>query len=211
MPQTPLTPREQAIAAEYSYWKERQRQQEAREEPKFDPTDRYIGTQHQAKADEAYQMHGRQAPAQREEESAETYRRRLLTGLQVYHPEYKDVDLQSAPQMVMNSFEKEIMQAALDPASHKVDTPPGVIREIRRKDPVNGRERSEFVASDGHTFIHEMSAQRPIQRTYAAGGKFISPLEFQAYGRLMPTEPRENAPESVRRDGPQRLRNGLPR
>jgi hypothetical protein len=176
---------------------ERQRQLEAREEPKYNPTDRHKGSEYQAKADEAYQMHGRQAPAQREGESAETYRRRLLTGLQVYHPEFKDIDLHSAPQIVMNNFEKEIMQAALSPNSHKADVPPGVIKEIRMKDPVTGRDRFEFVSSDANTtFIHLMARPRQIIARMLGVDRIGGPL---------------NPVENPERMGRMPLRGGFPR
>jgi hypothetical protein len=212
MPQPPLSPKEQAVVAEYEYWRARQAHLEASLETPSTPNDRYQASQYQARADEAYRMHGRSAPAQREGESAETYRRRLLTGLKEYHPELKDFDFCSMKQqVVVDNFEKEVFKAALDPASHAIDCPPGMIKEIRTKDPITGRDRSEFISSDGHTFIHDMA--RPGRRTYSAGGKFIDPLKFQATGYLAPTDTRANAPDSMRpmRAGPQALHRGFPR
>jgi hypothetical protein len=208
MPQS-LSLKEQAVVAEYQYWKERQRQLEAREETPFNPTERHKGSEHQAKADEAYQFHGRQAPAQREGESAETYNRRLLTGLQVYHPELKDVDLHTAPQRVVDNFGREIMQAALSPKSHAVDVPYGAVKEIKTR-MLDGREKTDFIRTDGRTFIHDMA--RPSQRTYAAGGKFLNPLELQAYGRFVPTEGREQpSGDRLTSQGRMPLRHGMPR
>ena len=131
--------------------------------------------------------------------------------MQEYSTEFKGADLHTLPDYWVNKVLPQIRKDALNPQSHKVDTPPGVIREIRRKDAVSGRDYSEFISSDGRTFIHEMTGSNPRRQTFTAGGKFVNPLEFQAYGRFNPTDVRDNSPESVWHDGRQPMRGGLPR
>ena len=65
-----LTLKEQAIAAEYKYWKERQAQLEARTDTLSTPDDRHQGRQYQADWADAFHFHGREPPMQREGESS---------------------------------------------------------------------------------------------------------------------------------------------
>ena len=206
-----LTQKEQAIAAEYKYWKERHAQLEARTDTLSTPDDRHQGRQYQADWADAFHFHGREPPMQREGESPSTYNRRLGSMMQEYSQEFKGADLHTLPDYWVNKVLPQIRKDALNPQSHKVDVPAGVIKKIRRKDKVSGRDYSEFISSDNRTFIHEMTGANPRRRAYTAGGKFINPLGFQAYGRLIPTDVRDNSPESLGRDTRQPMRGGLPR
>jgi hypothetical protein len=116
--------------------------------------------EHAAEFEPIYAQHGRDIPMQQHGEHEDNYRRRLLSGLQRYADGFEDVDLFTLDRPAIRFVAHEIIEAARSKESSKVDIPPGVLREIKRADS-NGFVHHEFVSSDGHTFIHEISAQFP--------------------------------------------------
>jgi hypothetical protein len=123
--------------------------------------DRHKGRAIQEDWDNILQRFGRQAPAQKEGETSDAYERRLAFSLQFVSPEWKDVDLNTAPSILVRNIIKDIKADALKPGAVAMDTPPGIIREIKTKDKITGRDQSEFVSSDGTTFIHQLAGARP--------------------------------------------------
>jgi hypothetical protein len=109
---------------------------------------------------DAYSYHGMEVPSLAVNEHHDNYNRRLLSGLQKYSEYFADMDLYSQPQKNLENMSKEILAAAVDPASHKVDVPPGTLRGIKQVT-TTGNVQQKFVSSDGWTFIHEMASQRP--------------------------------------------------
>jgi hypothetical protein len=104
----------------------------------------------------------------KDNETAETYRLRLASGVQNCSPDHRDLDLESVlfrqPQSFRETILSQIRQDALRPEVRHVGIPEGEIREFRRRDE-SGREVSEFVSSDGKkTFIQMMARPRQIVR-----------------------------------------------
>jgi hypothetical protein len=108
----------------------------------------------------AYSYHGLEVPPLQVGEHEHNYRRRLLSGLQKYSEYFADQDLYTHANKVVEAMGKHIIEDALSPASYKVDTPPGVIRQIKQVDP-NGVTQHKFIASDDRTFIHEIASRWP--------------------------------------------------
>lgn len=203
-----LSPQDLATLAEIKYQREKVARLEAERDALYglDPVnERFVGGQIHADLDEAYAFHGRAAPAQREGESASSYRRRLLAGLTPYSkdPDVAKLDFTTpsgVPDWAVKNYAGQIKADALDPASHRADVPAGQIKEIVRKDPC-GRERHEFVSSDGlTTFIHEIAAatspRRIVRRMFG--------VDRIGNGSTRPVE----KPISM---GRMALRSGLPR
>jgi hypothetical protein len=171
-----FSPQDLATLAEIKYQREKLARLEAKQDALYGPLDpvneRFVGKQYQADLDPAYEFHGRQAPGQREGESANMYRRRLLAGLAPYAKD-PDVtkfnftdskDLNWVPDFALPRYADQIKADALSPESHKADVPEGEIKQITHRDP-SGRERHEFVSSDGKTtFIQSMARPRQIVR-----------------------------------------------
>jgi len=206
-----FSPQDLATLAEIKYQREKVARLEAQRDALYglDPVnERFVGGQIQADLDEAYAFHGRTAPAQKEGESANTYRRRLLAGLTPYS---KDADVakfdftarsgpNGVPDWAVKNYADQIKADALDPASHKADVPAGQIKEIIQRDS-SGRARHEFVNGDGRTtFIHEIMAatspRRIVRRMFG--------VDRIGSGSTMPVE----KPQSM---GRQPLFRGLPR
>jgi hypothetical protein len=152
----------------------------------------------QRQHDEAFEAHNLTTPMPRADESSSTYHRRLLRDhLQKYSPEYRAVDLNHVPPNMLENVATKIVADALSPVSHSFDVPAGQIKEIVRKDE-SGRERHEFVSSDGRTtFIQMMARPRQIVTRFFGrdriGNFATTPIEKPRYGGRMP------------------LHNGLPR
>jgi hypothetical protein len=96
--------------------------------------DRHKGRQIQEEWDNLLQRFGRQARAQKEDETADAYERRMASSLQFVSPEWKDVNLlaERDPTLVRNVI-KNIKADALKPHAVGLDTPPGVIREYKTR------------------------------------------------------------------------------
>jgi hypothetical protein len=109
---------------------------------------------------DAYSYHGLEVPALQTGEHESNYRRRLLSNLQKYSEYFAGEDLYAQPQKNLEIMSKEILQSSLDPASYKVDVPPGTLRGIK-KVTSTGNVEQRFVSSDGHTFFHEIAARWP--------------------------------------------------
>jgi hypothetical protein len=212
MPNTPqFSPQDLATLAEIKYQREKVARLEAERDALYglDPVnERYVGGQYQADLDEAYAFHGRSAPAQREGESANMYRRRLLAGLAPYSkdPDVAKFDFTASngpnavPDWAVKNYADQIKADALDSASHRADVPAGQIKEIVKKD-MSGRTTHEFVSSDGlTTFIHEIAAatspRRIVRRMFG--------VDRIGNGSTRPVE----KPISM---GRMALRSGLPR
>jgi hypothetical protein len=199
-----FSPQDLAILAEIKYQREKLARLEAKQDALYGPLDpvneRFVGKQYQADLDPAYEFHGRQAPGQREGESASMYRRRLLAGLTPYSRD-PDVakfnftdskDLNWVPDWAVKNFADSIKSDALSPESHKADVPPGEIKEIVKRDD-GGRKVHEFVSGDGRTtFIHQMMAQtsprRVVSRFFGrdrVGNISTAPVEKPTYGGRM--------------------------
>jgi hypothetical protein len=193
-----FSPQDLVTLAEIKYQREKVARLEAQQDALYgalDPVnERYVGGQIQADLDPAYEFHGRQAPSQREGESASMYRRRLIAGLAPYSSD-PDVtkfnftdskDLNWVPDFALPRYADSIKADALSPESHKADVPPGEIKEIVKKD-VSGRERHEFVSSDGKTtFIQSMARPRQIVRRMFGvdriGNTSTAPVQKPVYG-----------------------------
>jgi hypothetical protein len=124
----------------------------------------------------------------------------LLAGLQNYS---KDPDVakfnfteksgpNGVPDWAVARYADSIKADALDPESHKADVPPGTIKEIVKRDQ-SGRERHEFVSSDGKTtFITEIMAatspRRIVRKMFGVdriGNGSTMPVEKpQSMGRM---------------------------
>jgi hypothetical protein len=203
-----FSPQDLAILAEIKYNREKIARLEAQRDSLYgldSVTERHTGGQIQADLDPAYAFHGRQAPAQREGESANMYQRRLLSGLASYSkdPDVAKFDFTATsgangvPDWAVAKYADQIKADALSPDSYRADVPPGEIKEIVKKD-MSGRETREFVSSDGKTtFIQMMARPRQIVRRMFGVDKVGSfttrPVEKPSYGGRMP------------------LHNGLPR
>jgi hypothetical protein len=212
-----FSPQDLAILAEIKYQREKVARLEAKQDSLYDPLDpvneRFVGGQIQADLDPAYEFHGRQAPQQRDGESASMYRRRLLAGLTPYSKD-PDVakfnftdskDLNWVPDFALPGYADQIKADALSPASHKVDVPPGEIKEIVKRDE-GGRKVHEFVSGDGRTtFIHQIVAARSPRQILTRLG---IPRDASTNARLDHTNPSgASYPVTERR----RLLGGLPR
>ena len=203
-----FSPEELAILAEIKYNREKIARLEAQRDQLYGldhVNERFVGGQIQADLDPAYEFHGRKAPAQREGETANMYRRRLIAGLAPYS---KDPDVAKfdfldkrnpnhVPDFALRRIADSIKADALSPESHRADVPPGEIKEIVKRDE-SGRERHEFVSSDGRTtFIQMMARPRQIVTRFFGRDRIGSfstrPVEKPVYGSRMP------------------LRGGLPR
>ena len=205
-----FSPQDLATLAEIKYQREKMARLEAQRDALYglDPVnERYVGGQIQADLDPAYAFHGRTAPAQKEGESANMYRRRLLAGLAPYSkdPDVAKFDFTASsgpnavPSWAVAKYADQIKADALDPASHRADVPAGAIKEIVQKDS-SGRERHEFVNGDGRTtFIHEIMAATSPRRIVA---KMLGVDKIG--GPPRPVERPHNA-------GPQSLFRGFPR
>jgi hypothetical protein len=193
-----FSPQDLAILAEIKYQREKVASLEARQDSLYglDPVnERFVGKQIQADLDPAYEFHGRQAPSQREGEAANMYRRRLLAGLAPYAKDpdvakFDFLDKQSpnhVPDFALPRYADQIKADALDPESHKADVPAGTIKQITHKDQ-SGRERHEFVSSDGKTtFIQGMARPRQIVRRMFGVDRVgnistATPVQKPAYG-----------------------------
>jgi hypothetical protein len=212
-----FSPQDLAILAEIKYQREKVASLEARQDSLYglDPVnERYVGGQIQADLDPAYEFHGRTAPSQREGESANTYRRRLLAGLTPYA---KDPDVQKfdfldkqspnhVPDFALPGYADQIKADALDPASHRADVPGGEIKEIIKRDE-SGRKRLEFVSSDDRTtFINETGPNSLVAWGRIGARRVVSYLGL----------PRDGAGSRLDRAKPVTmgrvpLRGGLPR
>ena len=159
--------------------------------------ERFVGGQIQADLDPAYEFHGRQAPSQHEGESANMYRRRLLAGLAPYSkdPDVAKFDFAATsgangvPNWAVAKYADQIKADALSPESHRADVPPGEIKEIVKRDE-SGRERREFISSDGRTtFIQMMARPRQIVRRMFGvdriGSASTRPVEKPTYAGRM--------------------------
>jgi hypothetical protein len=198
-----FSPQDLAILAEIKYNREKIARLEAQRDQLYGldhVNERHTGGQYQADLDPAYEFHGRKAPQQKEGESANMYRRRLLAGLAPYSKDpdvakFDFLDKRSpnhVPDFALPRYADSIKADALDPASHRADVPPGQIKEIVRRD-MSGRETHEFVNGDGRTtFIHEIAAQtsprRIVRRMYGVdviGNNSTRPVEKPRYmGRM---------------------------
>jgi hypothetical protein len=169
---------------------------------------RYEGQQEAAKWQEPFEAHGRVVPPQHEGESLNVYRIRLASAMQEYSPEWAKVNLHEAPSFMVDTVLGEIRADALKPTSHKADIPPGVIKEVVKRDE-SGRNRHEFVSSDQRTtFISEMNNSLPRRVTATVGNQFVKLLDYM--NGALATTPRNLSvkPQNVSR-GP--LSRGLPR
>jgi hypothetical protein len=131
-----------------------------------DSEERNRGRAFQSEWDAAYENLGRIAPAMREGETSEAYRLRLAKGVQNCSVDHRDLDLETVlsrqPAPFRETILNQIRQDALKPEAQHVDIAEGEIREFVRKDE-SGRERHEFVSSDGKTtFIQMMARPRQI-------------------------------------------------
>jgi hypothetical protein len=203
------TQKEMADWAEAQYLREKIAKLEGKP---YSPTStagaRYEGQQEAAKWQEPFEAHGRVVPPQHEGESLNVYRIRLASAMQEYSPEWKSVNLHEAPSFMVDKVLGEIRADALKSTSHKADIPPGVIKEIVRRDE-SGRDRHEFISSDQKTtFISDMTEAKRRGWTAAVGNQFIRILDYM--NGVMPTTPRNMAvkPQNM---GRMPLRNGLPR
>jgi hypothetical protein len=187
------TQQEMAIWAEVQYLREKLAKLEA-QSSKHSPTStastRYEGQQKQAEWQEAFEAHGRVAPPQREGEPTHLYNIRLASMMQEYSPEWKGVNLHEARPFMVDKVLGEIRADALKPESHRADIPPGVIREIVKKDP-SGRDRHEFISSDNRTTfisqINNLNPRRVIARMFGVDrvGGPLRPVERpQNVGRM---------------------------
>jgi hypothetical protein len=180
-----FSPQDLAILAEIKFQREKLARLEAKQDSLYglDPVnERYVGGQIQADLDEAYAFHGSNAPAQKEGESASTYRRRLLAGLTRYSrdPDVAKIDFTAAsgyngiPNWAVAKYADQIKADALDPASHKADVPAGQIKEIIKRDE-GGRKVHEFVSSDHHTtFINDTGPNSLVAQGVIGARRVVS-------------------------------------
>jgi hypothetical protein len=195
-----FSPQDLAILAEIKYNREKIARLEAQRDTLYGldhVNERFVGGQIQADLDPAYAFHGRQAPAQREGESANMYRRRLLAGLAPYSkdPDVAKFDFTATsgangvPNWAVAKYADSIKADALSPESYRADVPAGEIKEIVKRDE-SGRERHEFVSSDGKTtFIQMMARPRQIVSRFFGrdriGNFAAKPVEKPAYAGRM--------------------------
>ena len=85
----------------------------------------------QARADAVYQMHGQSAKRPINGETPLAYRRRLLLGLKMHDPIFKDNDLRVAAvdETLMKVAEDAIYKSAADAAKNPATVPLGTLRE----------------------------------------------------------------------------------
>ncbi|WP_337049967.1 DUF2213 domain-containing protein [Serratia fonticola] len=89
----------------------------------------------QARADAVYADFGKQARAPMSGESLLNYRKRLLKGLQMHSPTYKDVDIIAiADAALLNIAEKQVYADAAVVARNPVPEKPGELVVVVRKD-----------------------------------------------------------------------------
>lgn len=89
----------------------------------------------QARADAVYADFGKQARAPMSGESLLNYRKRLLKGLQMHSPTYKDVDIITiADAALLNIAEKQVYADAAAVARNPVPEKPGELVVVVRKD-----------------------------------------------------------------------------
>jgi hypothetical protein len=205
------TQQEMSAWAEAQYLREKLAELEAQTSkrgPTSTPSSRHEGQTKQAEWQEAFEAHGRIVPGQREGEPAHLYNIRLASTMQEYSPEWKGVNLYEAPSFMVERVLGEIRADALKPTSHKADIPPGVIKEIVKRDE-SGRNRHEFVSSDNRTtFISQMNNSLPRRVTATVGNQFVRLLDYM--NGVIGTTPRNLSvkPQNASR-GP--LYRGLPR
>jgi hypothetical protein len=202
------TQREMADWAEAQYLREKLAKLEGKPySPASSAGARFEGQQEAAKWQEPFEAHGRVVPPQHEGESLNVYRIRLASAMQEYSPEWAKVNLHEAPSFMVDRVLGEIRADALKPTSHRADIPPGVIKEIVKRDE-SGRNRHEFVSSDQKTtFISEMNNSLPRRVTATVGNQFVRLLDYM--NGVMGTAPRNLSvkPQNVSRQ----LYRGLPR
>jgi len=203
------TQRETSDWAEAQYLREKIAKLEGKSSsPTSTAGDRFEGQQEQAKWQEPFEAHGRVVPPQHEGEALNVYRIRLASMMQEYSPEWAKVNLHQAPSFMVDKVLGEIRCDALKPESHRADIPPGVIKEIVKRDE-SGRNRHEFVSSDNKTtFISQMNNSLPRRVTATVGNQFVKLLDYM--NGAMGTTPR-NLSAKPHNAGRQSLYRGLPR
>jgi 8-oxo-dGTP pyrophosphatase MutT (NUDIX family) len=103
----------------------------------------------QARADGAYIMLGRQAPAPMDGESLPDYRRRLATGLKAHSPSWKDVKLDAiADDAAFTPIEKQIFDDAISYARRPAEHGSTQLRTVTRK-LESGHTVNEFYGPPG--------------------------------------------------------------
>ena len=98
-------------------------------------------TNAQAFADEAYQMHSKRAPASLPGETLAIYKRRLVTPLRKFSPQWGAVKMTDLPDEAFVNIEKMIYADAIAAAQNPTDLEPGEQRKVVKTDPDTGMKQ----------------------------------------------------------------------
>ena len=115
----------------------------------------------QCKADSVFASFGERAPQPMAGERAMPYRRRIMTRLQKYSPDYKEVDLHAiADSQLLSIAEKKIYADAQASAASSLEPGAG-LREVIRTD-ATGRRISTFIGDPSATWAPFQAVSRKL-------------------------------------------------
>lgn len=115
----------------------------------------------QCKADSVFASFGERAPQPMAGERALPYRRRIMTRLQKYSPDYKEVDLHAiADSQLLSIAEKKIYADAQASAASSLEPGAG-LREVIRTD-ATGRRISTFIGDPSATWAPFQAVSRKV-------------------------------------------------
>ena len=119
--------------------------------------DHALFSEQQARADEVYQAHGKQAPGPMAGETVTAYMKRLLKPFQAFSPRWKDADLDkiSTDAAAFGTVQQQVYADGLAEAARPSNLADGEVRLVERKHPITKLPIYEFV-SGGGTFIGGM-------------------------------------------------------
>ncbi len=104
----------------------------------------------QSRADGVLQLHGKRAPQPMHNESARSYRLRVLAGMRPYSDRFKDIQLDKLDGAVLDEIERGIFNDAQSMASNPKNAPAGRLIPIRTVE--NGHQVTRYHGDPAATF-----------------------------------------------------------
>lgn len=129
--------------------------------------DRIAFADEQARADSAYAMFGKQAPAPMQGESFKSYRARLARPMQQYSNTWKGIDLGSLGADALGICAQQVYADSVLAGARAEDVGAGKFREVTRVDPTTGIRSTSFFGPN--TIFRGMTA--PTRRVVGMGVK----------------------------------------
>lgn len=128
---------------------------EARMTPVMSDADHLMLADAQARADSVYNQFGKRAPRPLDGESADRYRRRVVTELKSHSPSWKEIDAGKLDNTSFEVVEKQVFADAEMAAINPVDLREDELRAVTTIDQHTGLRSTKFLGKQ--TFIHQMS------------------------------------------------------